>query len=61
MSNKPNFIVYNVTTQKDKPDFWNDVGGAFTFTCKSGRMGINFPNMKLVLLEAKPEEQSGEI
>ncbi|MBL7681777.1 MAG: hypothetical protein JNK00_00335 [Flavipsychrobacter sp.] len=57
MSNKPNYTVYNVTSQKDKPDFWNEVGGAFIFKTKTGRIGINFPNMKLVLLESQADSE----
>lgn len=60
MSNKPDFIIYNVTKQKDKPDYWNKLGGGFEFFTEDGRMGINFPNMKLVIIQPKPEEAVSE-
>ena len=58
MSTKIDYKVYNVTQRKDKDDFWNPIGGAFIFHAKDGRIGISIPNLKLVLMEPKPEEAS---
>lgn len=58
MSTKIDFKVYNVVKRKGKDDFWNSLGGAFSFETEDGRKGITIPALRLVLLEPKPEEAS---
>lgn len=58
MSTKIDFKVYNVVKRKGKDDYWNRLGGAFTFRKEDGRVGIKVPALNLVLLEPLPEEVS---
>ncbi len=58
MSTQIDYKVYNVVKRKDKDDYWNRLGGAFTFQTEDGRNGINVPALNLVMLEPKQEEPS---
>lgn len=57
MSTQPQFKVFNVVERKGKDDFWNSLGGAFTFTTEDNRQGIKIPALNLVLLEPKQEQE----
>jgi len=56
--NTIDYKVYNVSPRKDADAFWNNVGGAFRFTTKDGRQGINIPNLNLVLVEPKADNDN---
>ena len=58
MSTKIDFKVYNVVKRKGKDDFWNTLGGAFSFETEDGRKGITIPALNLLLLEPKQDEPS---
>lgn len=55
MTNKPNYICYNVQPRKNSDDFWQRIGGAFEFTTKDGEIGVRIPDLNLVLMPPKPE------
>lgn len=60
MSNKkkPTYTVYNVTKREGKDDFWNKIGGAFSFESEKAGKGISIPSLNLVLLEPKEDEEN---
>lgn len=61
MSNKkPTYTVYNVTKREGKDDFWNKIGGAFTFETEKAGKGINIPSLNLVLLLPKEDENNNQ-
>ena len=47
------YTAYSVSTKKDGSNHWQKLGNAFPFEAKDGKLGINIPNMNIVIMPSK--------